>query len=81
MDMMVACEDVRSKGEIVHRAALEFVKDTMSPEGRAKMVAAARDLLMSVTRLLVIVDMIDVDKILTISSRVSRDWVGGAHSA
>jgi len=69
--MTVACEDVRSKGEAVHCAAVEFVLDTMVPEKRAAMVAAARDLLLAVTRLLVIVDMIDVDKILSISSRVS----------
>ena len=76
MDVTVACEDVRSKGEMVNTAAVEFVKDTMSPEWRAKMVSAARDLLMSVTRLLVVVDMIDVDKILTISSRVSGIGMG-----
>ena len=69
-DMVVASEDVRSKGEKVYGAAVEFLADTMSPERRVVMVSAARELLLAVTRLLVIVDMIDVNKILTLSSRV-----------
>ena len=38
--MMVASEDVHSKGEMVHGAIGEFVADTMSPEReRAMMVS------------------------------------------
>ena len=57
--------------ETMHKAASEFVQDTFRSERRAAMVTAAQELLMSVTRLMVVADVVDVSKLLKASRRVS----------
>ena len=69
-DLLLACEDVRSKGETLHSTGSIFVQDTTKLEKRANMVRAARDLLFSITRLMVLADIIDVQNLLDASSKV-----------
>lgn len=66
----MACDEVRAAGEEMYKAASEFSRDTMKGENRGAMVKAARKLLLSVTRLMVVADTIDVSKLLKVSGRV-----------
>lgn len=70
-DLLLACDEVKSAGESTHQAAVEFSQDTLDSERRDTMVAAARVLLMTVTRLLVIVDAVDVQRMFRTSNRVN----------
>ena len=54
----------------MHQAASDFARDTFQTERRDEMTKASRELLMSVTRLMVIADAVDVNKLLKASSRV-----------
>lgn len=69
-DLLLACDEVKSAGESMHQAAVEFSQDTLDSERRETMVAAARVLLMAVTRLLVVVDAVDVQRMFRTSNRV-----------
>lgn len=67
---MLACEEVRSKGEVLHTVAEVFVQDPSLSDKRPGMVHAARELLFSITRLMVIADIVDVHNLLNASSGV-----------
>lgn len=54
----------------MHKAAVQFSHDTLDSERRESMVAAARALLMAVTRLMVVVDAVDVQRMFRTSNRV-----------
>ena len=69
-ELLLACDEVRAAGEVMHQAASEFARDTFQSEKRDEMTKASRELLMSVTRLMVIADAVDVKKLLKVSSRV-----------
>ena len=62
-------------GEKLHEVATSFVRDTSRSERRGVMVHAARELLFSVTRLMVIADVIDVNNLLGSSNRVGHNIV------
>lgn len=69
-ELLLACDEVRAAGEVMHQAASNFARDTFQTERRDEMTKASRELLMSVTRLMVIADAVDVNKLLKASSRV-----------
>ena len=69
-ELLLACDEVRAAGEVMHQAASEFARDTFQSEKRDEMTKASRELLMSVTRLMVIADAVDVKKLLKTSNRV-----------
>ena len=69
-ELLLACDEVRAAGEVMHQAASEFARDTFQSEKRDEMTKASRELLMSVTRLMVIADAVDVKKLLKASNRV-----------
>lgn len=69
--MLLACEEVRTKGELLHSTGSTFVQDTSESDKRASMVHAARELLFSITRLMVIADIVDVNILLNASNRVN----------
>lgn len=75
-DLLLACDEVKSAGENMHQAAIEFSHDTLDSERRETMVAAARVLLMAVTRLLVVVDAVDVQRMFRTSNRVQYTCLG-----
>lgn len=52
------------------------MQDTSLPDKRASMVRAARELLFSITRLMVLADIIDVNNLLNASGRVREGGVG-----
>lgn len=54
----------------MQRAANEFSQDAGDSTKRSAMTDASKGLLMSVTRLMVVADMVDVSKLLEASSRV-----------
>ncbi|XP_038071115.1 catenin alpha-2-like [Patiria miniata] len=62
--MLETVEDVREKGEIMHKASSEFADDPCSSMKRGAMTRAARNLLSAVTRLLIMADMVDVHLLL-----------------
>ena len=62
---------MRSHGELLQAAAAQFSQSPCEPDNRSKMTKASKDLLLAVTRLLVVADMADVNKLLEVSSRVS----------
>lgn len=66
----MASEEVRTRGELLHSAGNLFIQDSGKPDRRATMVHAARELLFSVTRLMVIADIIDVNNLLNASVKV-----------
>lgn len=68
--MLLACEEVRARGELLHTTGSTFVQDTVKSSKRATMVHAARELLFSITRLMVIADIVDVNNLLNASSKV-----------
>ena len=71
-ELLLACDEVRAAGEVMHQAASNFARDTFQTERRDEMTKASRELLMSVTRLMVIADAVDVNKLLKASSRVGN---------
>ena len=46
----------------MHKAALDFSQDTLDRERRDGMVTASRGLLTAVTRLMVVVDAVDIHR-------------------
>ncbi|XP_070539853.1 catenin alpha-2-like [Ptychodera flava] len=71
-EMMAAVDDVRKTGDVMRVASGEFADDPCSSAKRGNMVRAARALLSSVTRLLILADMVDVHLLLK-SLRVVED--------
>ncbi|CAK8697210.1 unnamed protein product [Clavelina lepadiformis] len=63
-EMEEAIEDTRRDGEVMSRTSHEFADDPCSSMKRGSMVRAARALLSSVTRLLILADMADVFNLL-----------------
>ena len=59
-EMTQAVGEVKSTGEIMSSAAREFANDPCSSVKRGNMVRASRNLLLAVTKLLILADMIDV---------------------
>ncbi len=55
----------------MHAAGSLFIQDSGKLDRRASMVHAAREMLFSITRLMVIADIIDVNNLLNISIKVS----------
>ena len=55
----------------MHEASSAFATEPQSMEHRAAMVQASRNLLLVVTRLLIVADVADVSKLINVSSRVS----------
>lgn len=71
-ELLLACAEVKGAGELMQKAAVAFELDTSRSDRREAMKEASRDLLMTVVRLMVIADAIDVNKLLNISTRVSN---------
>ena len=67
----MACEEVRNRGSSLARAAEKYSADTLDKMKREGMHYAAKQLLLSVTRLLAIVDLIDIHEFLKATSHVS----------
>nr|CAB3234268.1 catenin alpha-2 [Phallusia mammillata] len=63
-EMDEAVEDTRKDGEVMSRTSHAFADDPCSSMKRGSMVRAARALLSSVTRLLILADMADVFELL-----------------
>lgn len=62
---------MKAAGEVMQKAASEFESDTSRSDKREVMKEVARDLLMTVVRLMVIADAVDVSKMFKVSNRVS----------
>jgi len=71
-EMLLAVDDVKKTGETMFASSREFADDPCSSTRRGAMVRAARALLSSVTRLLIIADMVDVHLLLQ-SLRIVED--------
>lgn len=67
----MACEAVRDRGSSLERAAKKYSADTLDKKKREGMHYAAKQLLLSVTRLLAIVDLIDIHEFLKATGHVS----------
>lgn len=72
-DLLAAVDEVRKTGEPMSRASREFAEDPCSSVKRGAMVKAARNLLSAVTRLLILADMVDVDRLLRSLSSVQEE--------
>ncbi|XP_033207298.1 catenin alpha isoform X3 [Belonocnema kinseyi] len=72
-EMLSAVEEVRKSGGLMSIAAREFSDDPCSSLKRGNMVRAARNLLSSVTRLLILADMVDVHLLLKSLHVVEED--------
>ncbi|KAL8622357.1 Catenin alpha-2 [Nucella lapillus] len=75
-DMMAAIEEVKTTGEMMNDASMEFAADPCSSVKRGAMVRAARALLSAVTRLLILADMVDVFMLLNKGHSVEDDLQG-----
>lgn len=60
----------------MHSSGIAFAQDTSKSDKRANMVHAARELLFSITRLMVLADVVDVNNLLNASSQASLACVG-----
>ena len=56
----------------MNTAASQFALDTSQPNRRAMMVHSARELLMSVVRLIVVADEVDMNNLVQASSKVGN---------
>lgn len=72
-EMLSAVEEVRKSGDSMSVAAREFSDDPCSSLKRGNMIRAARSLLSSVTRLLILADMVDVHLLLKSLQVVEED--------
>ncbi|KAK7109533.1 catenin alpha-2-like [Littorina saxatilis] len=72
-DMIAAIDEVKSTGEAMNEASMEFAADPCSSVKRGAMVRAARALLSAVTRLLILADMVDVYMLLRTGHSVEDD--------
>lgn len=63
-ELMGAVDEVRLTGAPMSQAARDFAQDPCSSVKRGNMVKAARNLLSAVTRLLILADSVDVDRLL-----------------
>lgn len=63
-DLMAAVDEVRATGDPMSIASREFAEDPCSSAKRGNMVRAARNLLSAVTRLLILADVVDVNRLL-----------------
>ena len=61
----------------MQKAADAFAHDTSRSDKREAMKEASRELLMTVVRLMVIADAVDVSKLFKVSSRVSQYCMEG----
>ena len=68
----MACDEVKVAGEVMQKAADVFAQNTSRSDKREAMKEASRELLMTVVRLMVITDAVDVSKLFKVSSRVSK---------
>lgn len=64
LEFNAAIEDVRRTGQHMSQMSRTFAQDPCSTAKRADIIKAARPLLLAVTRLLVVADMIDVQRLL-----------------
>jgi hypothetical protein len=69
-DMLAACNDIESSGSVMLRAARTYLEDPCSKDKRAVMTEAAKELLSAVTRLLVIADIVDANRVKTVARKV-----------
>ncbi|XP_065919372.1 catenin alpha-like [Dysidea avara] len=75
-DILKACRNVSTAGQVMHEASSAFATEPQSMEHRAAMVQASRNLLLVVTRLLIVADVADVSKLINVSSRVESRLQG-----
>lgn len=72
-ELHAAIEDVRKTGQHMSMMSRIFVEDPCSSAKRADIIKAARPLLLAVTRLLIVADMIDVQRLLNYLKVVEDD--------
>jgi catenin alpha len=70
-ELAKALNDVKLCGDMMAGASKDFADDPFSSQKRANMVAAARELLNAVARLLAIADMIDIRLLFKVINLVS----------
>lgn len=75
-EMLKACHSVSTAGGVMHNASSLFAANPQSTDNRAVMVQASRELLVAVTRLLVVADVADIYKLLNATSRVQSRFPG-----
>ena len=71
-ELWLAIEEVRTSGNFLHEAAHDYTMDVLASRKREGMEGRAADLLKAVTRLLVLIDLIDINELFKASSRVSN---------
>lgn len=69
--MLAACDDVESSGSVMVRASRSYLDDPCSNDKRDVMTESARELLTAVTRLLVIADIVDLNRVRRAARQVS----------
>jgi catenin alpha len=72
-DLMQAIENVRTTGNLMADTSRDFANDPLTPQKRLIMVKSSRDLLNSISRLLSLADMIDVNLLLRLIQIVQQD--------
>lgn len=72
-ELHAAIEDIRTTGKQMSMVSRVFAEDPCSSAKRADIIKAARPLLLAVTRLLIVADMIDVQRLLNSLKVVEND--------
>ncbi|EEZ98796.1 Catenin alpha-like Protein [Tribolium castaneum] len=72
-EMSTVIEEIRSSGKVMIDASRDFVINPCNTTQRSELIKSARALLTSVTRLLILADMIDVQILLKSTQSVEAD--------
>jgi catenin alpha len=72
-EMISAVAVVRETGNVMSQQACDFTEDPASTVNRGNIIQTARTLLLAVARLLILADMIDVYRLLSIVEDIKQD--------
>lgn len=68
---MLACENIRSAQHGLQMACKEYTVDSLESRKRELMEDKARELILTVTRLLILVDLVDINQLMKASNEVN----------
>ena len=72
-EMFAAVQVVRKTGNAMSQEARDFTEDPASTLRRGNIIQTARNLLVAVARLLILADMIDVYRMMSIVEDIKKD--------
>jgi catenin alpha len=78
-EMLAAVQVIRKTGNAMSQEAIDFTDDPTSTLKRGTIIRTARNLLVAVARLLILADMIDVYRLMSIIEDINKDFESLEH--